>query len=469
MTPELDLVLRDVVVPYAALGEKERGPGGVAERAPLGAPVRLDVGVRDGRIVVVERALLHGRVEVQGGGALLLPGLVDNHVHYREPGLTHKEGYVSGTCASVRGGATTVGEVQNNAPLIRTVHHWRAKVASVQPRARSRVMVYGCAVKDNVGEVRELARYAPALKLFLAADAELEVSDPATLRAIFHEVAAADGLLVLHAEMGPLVRAGLEKFGARAADFSKARSAEAEEAAVELCVETCASTGARIHFFHVSSARGCEAIRNAKRRKLPVSGAACAHYLMFSEEDVARLGAVLKCNPSIKSLADRDALRAAVRDGTLDVVQSDHAPHLVVEKERRFADAPSGIPGADLLASLWLELVSDGVLTLDQFVERATVGPAQLHRLADRGRVTVGALADLTLVEERPWRVEARDFASKAKLSPYTGRPFLWRVAKTWVGGRLVFDREQPEDVDALERAAPSPIETVGPTTPGCC
>ncbi len=465
MIAEFDLVVRDATVPAAALAVRVRG-------GPLqsGASQRLDVGVRGDRIAAVERGLPRGRHEVAADGALLLPGLIDNHVHYREPGATWKEGYVTGTSASLRGGATTVGEIQNNAPLVLDATQWRAKVASLTGRARTRVLVYGCATPTNVADVRELARVAPAVKLFLAADPELEVSDRPTLRAIFEEVAAADGLLVLHAEMGPLVRAGLAAFGERAADFSKARSPEAELAAVELCNELCAATRARIHYFHVSSALACDAIRAAKSRGLPVSAAACAHYLLFTDADVAERGALLKCNPSIKSSADRAALRAAVADGTLDVIQSDHAPHPAAEKrERSFRAAPSGIPGADLFLPLWLELVAEGVLTLDQLVERGSRGPERLHRLEDRGAIEPGLLADLVLVETRAATVTEAAFASKAKHSPYVGRMLRAWPHKVWVGGQLAFDRARSEDLAALERAAPPPLATTSGGKSGCC
>jgi dihydroorotase len=436
-----DLVLRDVSVP--ALG-------------------RLDVAIAGERIAATGKGLARGRSELDARGALLLPGFIDGHVHYREPGAAWKEGWVAGSSASLRGGATTVGEIQNNAPLVTNAAQWRAKVASLAGRARTRALVYGCALKSNLAELRELARAAPAVKLFLAGDAELEVSDEPTLRQIFEEVAAAGGLLLLHAEMGPLVREGLARFGERAADFSKARSVEAEREAVERCVELCAATRARVHFFHVSSAAACSSIRAAKKRGLPVSAAACAHYLLFTDEDVARRGALLKCNPSIKSAADRDALRAAVADGTLDLIESDHAPHPRSEKEKVFREAPSGIPGADLFASLWLELVDRNVLTLDQLVERGSLAPARLHRLRDRGQVAVGALADLVLVEEsldgKGFVVSERDFASKAKLSPYVGMALRRRASKVWIGGRLAFDRATPEDVAAIESAAPPPL-----------
>lgn len=465
MANAFDLVLRDVTIPAAALV----APGPAPLNGPAGAPVRIDVGVRGARIAALERGLPRGATEVAANGALLLPGFVDNHVHYREPGATWKEGYVTGTAASARGGATTVGEIQNNRPLVVNAAQWRAKLASVEKRGRVRVMPYGCALKSNLKELRELARVAPGVKLFMAADEELEVSDLPTLRAIFTEVAAADGLLVLHAEHGPLVREGLKRFGERAADFSLARSIEAEQVAVEQSIELAATTGARIHLFHVSSGAACEAIRAARARGLAVSGAACAHYLMFADTDVGTRGAILKCNPSIKSVADRLALRAAVRDGVLDCIQSDHAPHPREEKSRPFGAAPSGIPSADLFMTLWLALVDEGVLTLDQLVERGALAPARLHRLDDRGRIGVGALADLVLVEECEWTVTEQDFASKAKLSPYVGRTFRRRPEKVWVGGRLAFDRAQDEDLATLEKAAPPPLDADGAGAPACC
>jgi len=454
-----DLVLRDVRVPAAALAEGGRGE-----------PVRVDVAITGERIAAVGAGLPAGRAELAGGGALLLPGLIDNHVHYREPGASWKEGYVTGTAASLRGGATTIGEIQNNAPLVETAEQWRAKVASLRGRAANRVLAYGCATRDNLATVRELAAAAPGIKVFLAADGALEVSERSALRAIFAEVAAVDGLLVVHAELGPLVRAGVAQWGDRAADFHRARSPEAERAAIDLCNELSAETGARVHYFHVSSALAAEAIRAGKARGLPLSGAACAHYLLFTDADVAARGALLKCNPSIKTAADRSALRAAVRDGTLDVIQSDHAPHPRAEKlERPFRQAPSGIPGADLFLSLWLELVDAGVLTLDSLVERGCSGPARLHRLSDRGRIAPGLLADLVLVEEHDWTVAEADFASKAKQSPYVGRRLRRRTAKVWVGGRLAFDRAQAEDLVAREAAAPPPLEAPGADAKGGC
>ncbi|HZO09707.1 MAG TPA: dihydroorotase family protein, partial [Myxococcota bacterium] len=332
-----DLVLRNARMPSRAL------------RDPAGKPAseeRVDVGVRAGVVEAVGPKLERGTTEFDCAGALLLPGFVDNHVHYREPGASWKEGWVAGSSASLRGGATRVGEIQNNAPLVETVEQWRAKVASVTRRSRVRPMVYGCATKRNVASLKELAAAAPGVKLFMAADESLEVSDEPTLRAIFTEVAAAHGLLVLHAEDGPLVRKGLQRFGDRAQDFWLARSADAERVAVERALELSARIGTRLHFFHVSSEAACGAIRSAKRRGLPVSAAACAHYLVFTHDDVDERGAILKCNPSIKGAEDRAALRAAVKDGTLDVIQSDHAPHPRAEKQRRFRDAPSGIPGA---------------------------------------------------------------------------------------------------------------------------
>jgi dihydroorotase len=298
----------------------------------------------------------------------------------------------------------------------------------------------------------------------------LEVSERSALRAIFGEVAAADGLLVVHAELGPLVHAGVTRWGERAEDFHRARSPEAERAAIDLCNELSAETGARTHYFHVSSALGAEAIRAGKARGLPLSGAACAHYLLFTDRDVAERGALHKCNPSIKREADRIALRAAVRDGTLDVIQSDHAPHPRAEKlERPFRQAPSGIPGADLFLSLWLELVDAGVLSLDQLVERGCTGPARLHRLADRGRIEAGLLADLVLVEAGEWCVAESDFASKAKQSPYVGRRLHHRVSKAWVGGSLAFDRARADDLAAREAAAPPPLATHGVDSKGGC
>lgn len=467
-----EVLLRDASVPAAALDDPCPATGRSGEVR------RVDVELSGGRIAAVAPRIepRAGLRVVELGGALLLPGLIDNHVHYREPGATWKEGYVTGTSASLRGGATTVGEIQNNAPLVEDAAQWRAKVASLAGRARTRVLVYGCATPANstpegVARLRELAAVAPGVKVFLAADGALEVSGRAALRRIFEAVAAVDGLLVVHAEFGPMVHAESARFGSEPSGWSRARSPAAERAAIDLCNELCAETGARVHYFHVSSALACESIRAAKSRGLPVSGAACAHYLLFTDEEVARRGALLKCNPSIKGALDRRALRAALRDGTLDVIQSDHAPHPRAEKlERPFGQAPSGLPGADLFLSLWLALVDDGVLTLDQLVERGARGPARLHRLSDRGVIAPGRVADLVEVEAVDWTVVEADFASKASHSPYVGMRLRRRAARVWIDGEVVFDRAVPEDLAAREAAAPPPLEARGSDgKSGCC
>jgi dihydroorotase (multifunctional complex type) len=242
--------------------------------------------------------------------------------------------------------------------------------------------------------------------------------------------------IVLHAEDDALVNQGLRRYGNKgAADYSKARSASAELVAVDRALTFVRETGARVHFFHLSTAGAVERIAEAKRQGLSVSASTCPHYLLFDDTDVARIGAALKCNPSIKSASDRAALLDAVRSGEIDIVSTDHAPHTVEEKKKSFEEAPSGVSSADLFMPLMLTLVARGELDLQTVIRRCSEIP-------DRGRLSPGRRADLVLVDlKKGFRVTEGHFASKAKQSPYVGMELFGLPVITMVRGRIVVDR----------------------------
>ena len=427
----LDLVIR---------GARTWRPGGV---------VVADVGIAAGRIAAVaidgatSSLLSNGTPSIDARGLLLLPGLIDDHVHFREPGREDKEDFATGSRAAAHGGATTVCEIQNNAPLMTSRANVESKLALARGKSVVNVALYGTANAQSVGRLSEFADLVVGFKVFLApSHGDPGVDAESMLFALFQEVARIGKPMVVHAEDKSAIESGVKRFGeAGAGAWSKARPPAAEVLAVERAIRLARSTGARIHLFHLSTAGAVDRVADAKAEGLPVTAATCPHYLLFTDADVAERGGLLKVNPSIKSDIDRARLRDGVRDGTIDVIETDHAPHLPDEKRTaEFAKNPSGISCADVLLPSLFELISNGVLTLDTLVERACRAPARLYGLQGKGVIEPGADADLVLVDDRaPSAPTAAEFRSKANVSPYVGRSFPARVVKTFVAGREAF------------------------------
>lgn len=403
-----------------------------------------DVGISAGRIEAVAERLPPelARAEVDARGRLLLPGLIDDHVHFREPGREDKEDFASGSAAAAHGGATTVFEIQNNAPLLLDRATVERKLALVRAKSRVNVGLYGSANAASLGRLEEMADLVMGFKIFLApSHGDAGVDSEVTLRQLFQEIARLGKIAVIHAEDKALVEQGLHRYAAEGpAGWSKARPPSAEVLAVERALRLAEATGCRIHLFHLSAAGSVDAVEDAKARGLPVTAATCPHYLLFTDRDVIERGGLLKVNPSIKSELDRARLREGVRSGVVDVIETDHAPHRPDEKRAAFADNPSGISCADVLLPTLLELVAEGVLDLDLLIERACAAPARIYGLARKGRIEPGADADLVLVDTGArWTPAERDFRSRARVSPYVGRELPATVVETWVAGKSVY------------------------------
>ncbi|HZM00964.1 MAG TPA: dihydroorotase family protein, partial [Planctomycetota bacterium] len=263
------------------------------------------------------------------------------------------------------------------------------------------------------------------------------------LAAIFAAVARTGRWLVVHAEDGALIEAGLARWGdAGAAAFHLARPAAAELEATRLSLRLARQEGARLHVFHVSTGGAVEAIAAARAAGQAVTAGTCPHYLYFTHEDTARLGTLLKVNPSIKTAADRDRLIEGLRDGTIDCLSSDHAPHTEEEKARPFRQAPSGIPCLDIFMPLCLTLARRGLLPLATVIERAAAAPAAVHGFPRKGRVAEGFDADLVLVDPGERRaVRGAEHHSKARQTPYEGLELWGWPLLTMVMGRVVHRR----------------------------
>jgi dihydroorotase (multifunctional complex type) len=408
----------------------------------------LDVLVEGHRIVAVEPA---GRLDVpdaaeriEGQGHWLLPGFLDDHVHLREPGLEEKEGYHSGTRAAAAGGITTLLEIQNNQPLMIDRAAVEAKLDQVRPKSVVNVGVYGSLVPPSLGKLAEMSDLVAGYKLFMGpSTGGIDVQGDERQAAMFKEVAATGHWLFVHAEDGDLIAAGLREHGRAGAEaWHLARSAEAEIVATSKALAMGAEHGTRVHIFHVSTGGAVDLVTEAREAGRPVGCGTCPHYLYFSHEDTARMGTVLRVNPSIKTKDDTERLLEGLRTGEVDCLSSDHAPHLAEEKAKPFPEAPSGIPSLDIFMPLCLTLADRGWLTLEQVLERGARTPARIHGFSRKGRIETGCDADLVLVDpaERRKVVGAEHF-SKAKLTPYEGMELWGWPRLTMVMGEVVFRR----------------------------
>jgi dihydroorotase len=417
--------------------------------------------VVDGGSVVTADVLVHGdrieRVAPEGIGSTagaadldakgrhLLPGAIDDQVHFREPGLTHKEDIAHGSMAAAAGGITSYMEMPNTVPQALTQELLEEKY---RMGAASSVVNYsfymGCGAHNIDEVVRTDPRTVCGLKAFLGSSTgDMVIDDERALDALF---ARAHMLLAVHAEDDRAIKAEYRKREERygtdipMAEHPLIRSAEACYISSSRAIERAKAFGTRLHVLHISTARELELFAPGPLEGKRITAEACVHHLWFSDADYASKGSLIKWNPAVKSAADRDAIRLAVNEGRIDVVATDHAPHTLEEKARPYAQCPSGGPLVQHALPAMLELMHDGVFTLAQVVEKMCHAPARLFAVADRGYVREGYKADLVLVDlDAPWYVARDGLLSKCGWSPFEGQRFRSRVLRTWVNGRTVY------------------------------
>jgi dihydroorotase len=405
---------------------------------------RGDLLVEDGRIAALGDV---GRVEsaaiVDCAGACLAPGLVDMRVELREPGAEHQESMATGGAAAVAGGVTTMVMLPNTEPVIDDL----ALVEFVARRSRdvglARIRTYAAATKAlNGRELTEFGLLAAAGALAFT-DAPAAIADPVVMRRALSYARTFDLLVMQHPEEPRLAAGGLMNEGEVATRLGLAGITPAAEIImVERDLRLCEITGGRLHIAHVSTEAAIEAIRQAKRRGLPVTCDTAPHYFALNETAVGDYRTFAKVSPPLRSEWDRRAVIAGLKDGTIDAIASDHSPHDQESKRLPFASAASGIIGVETLLPLALELYHNGHLTLLEALRALTERPADILRLP-AGRLAVGAAADLVIFElDKPWRIDVDALRSKSKNSPYDGRPVQGRVVRTVIAGRDAFIRE---------------------------
>ncbi|SEA32870.1 dihydroorotase [Rubrimonas cliftonensis] len=409
---------------------------------------RADVAIRDGLVVAVGLgdALPPGRETLDATGLHLLPGAIDVHVHFREPGYTHKEDWRTGTEAASMGGVTTVFEMPNTNPPTRSVAELRRKQDCAQ-KACVDFGLYGLMAEDNVAELEALAAAgANAFKCFMG-NTFGNLPSPSTGAMLEgFEIAAALGLRVsLHAETASIMAWRQARLEAAGLDHPLAHiGARPEIVAIEAVGRAAALaewTGARIHVLHISSAGELVPLADAKRRGVDVTGETCPCYLMLDSRDYARLGPVIRVNPPVREAKDSAALWDALRSGVVDMIATDHAPHTPEEKRRgRIWDADCGFPGVETQMPLMLTAVNEGRITLEDYVGMSAVKPARAFGLWPmKGRIAPGAHADIAVVDlARRETVAADRLHSRGRITPFEGVETVGAPVHTLVRGRLV-------------------------------
>jgi dihydroorotase len=409
---------------------------------------RADVAIRDGLVIAVGLgdAMPPARETVDVAGLHLLPGAIDMHVHFREPGYTHKEDWGTGTEAAAMGGVTTVFEMPNTHPPTRSVAELRQKQACAQ-KACVDFGLYGLMAEDNVGELEALAEAgANAFKCFMG-NTFGNLPSPSTGAMLEgFEIAAALGLRVsLHAETASIMAWRQARLQAAGIDHPLAHiGARPEIVAIEAVGRAAALaewTGARIHVLHISSAGELVPLADARRRGVDVTGETCPCYLMLDSRDYGRLGSVIRVNPPVREAKDSAALWDALRSGVVDMIATDHAPHTPEEKRRASIwEADCGFPGVETQMPLMLTAVNAGRITLEQYVGMSAVKPAQAFGLwPTKGRIAPGAHADIAVVDlGRRETVRAERLHSRGRITPFEGVETVGAPVHTLVRGRFV-------------------------------
>jgi dihydroorotase (multifunctional complex type) len=377
---------------------------------------------------------------------LVLPGLIDEHVHLRDEGRSYKEDFFSGTGAAAAGGFTTVLDMPNNEPVTMSEKSIQNRMLLASRKILVNVGFYS-EFPRNIAEINKIVeKGAVGFKFFMGNQVGgLDVDDDRTIEEVVKEVAKLNVPMAVHAEDRSMLTANENKLKqekkTRPAEFLRAHTEAVELKAIQRLLKVSEGTGAHLHFCHISSKEGLEVIAEAKRSERKVSCEVTPNHLLLTSDDVARIGSMAIMAPPLRDKTHRDALWKGIENGTIDTVGSDHAPHTLEEKNASSIwDVKVGIPGLETTLPLMITLVRQKRLCIDQVVRVLAEKPAEIFGLTDRGRVEKGKNADLTIVDYKAqFKIDSSKFKSKAKFSPYNGWEVYGKPTKTIVNGKMVF------------------------------
>jgi dihydroorotase len=406
-----------------------------------------DVRIRKGRIAAIGNRLSAGQTErvIDANGRLLLPGMIDDQVHFRQPGLTHKGDIASESMAAVAGGITSFMEMPNTRPPTTAIHHLDEKFAIAADNAFANYSFYLGGANDNIETIKRLdPKKTCGVKVFMGSSTgNMRVDDPASLEAIFTHSPV---IVATHCEHDPTIDKNIKTFQSIHGDaipislHPAIRSEEACYRSTALAVDLARRCGTKLHVLHLSTAKELALFADRPMDEKRITAEVCVHHLFFSEADYPASGTLIKCNPAIKTDVDRACLVAALKAGIIDVVGTDHAPHTLAEKRQPYLRAPSGLPLAQHALVSLLEHVHDNVLSIETVVERIAHAPARLFEVRHRGYLREGYWADLVLVDmHRSTAVDDQPVLYRCGWTPFAGRTFRSTIVASIVSGHLAY------------------------------
>jgi len=396
---------------------------------------------------------------IDAEGNYVLPGMIDDQVHFREPGLTHKANIETESKAALAGGITSFIEMPNTNPQTTTVEKLEEKFAIAAETSYANYSFMFGGTNDNLDEILKVdPKTVAGLKLFLGSSTgNMLVDDPKVIEKIF---SSTDMVISVHCEDEATIRENLAKYKAEYGDdipmekHPIIRSEEACYISSSKAIELAKKTGARLHVFHLSTGKETNLFSN----KIPlkdkkITAEVCIHHLWFSDEDYAKKGSHIKWNPAVKTAKDREQLLKALLDDRIDVIATDHAPHTLEEKSNPYTSAPSGGPLVQHALVALLEMHHQGKISIEKIVEKACHNPAILFDVEKRGYIREGYYADLVIVDvNSPWTVNKGNILYKCGWSPFEGNTFKSRVTHTILNGQLVYNNFKVLNVKAAKR-----------------
>ncbi|GJL50128.1 MAG: dihydroorotase [Nitrospirales bacterium] len=406
-----------------------------------------DVLIRDGKIQAIGQNLVNRENEkaeltvIDAQGLVVAPGFVDLHAHLREPGFEYKETIESGTASAVAGGFTSVCCMPNTQPVNDSQTVTEFILSKARKAGRAQVFPIGAITKGSEGaELAEIGELHSAGCVAISDDGR-PVMNSQVMRRAMEYAKAFDLPVVDHCECLHLTDSGCMNEGFVSTELGMPGIPNAsEDVMVARNIALAELTGSRLHLAHLSTAGSVQLTRQAKAKGLPVTAEVCPHHFSLTDEATRAFNTNAKMNPPLRTACDVEALKAGLADGTIDCIATDHAPHAAQEKQLEFDKAPFGILGFETALPLTMALVDEGVLTLEQAIEKLTSAPAKAFRLK-KGTLEIGSDADVVLIDPAyAWVVDPEKFHSKSQNTPFTGWNVKGKVIKTIVGGTVVYE-----------------------------
>ena len=387
---------------------------------------------------------------IDAAGKWLLPGVIDDHVHFRDPGLTHKADMASESLAAAAGGVTTVFDMPNCVPQTVTLDALNDKFRHAAETCLVNHSFYLGATHSNIDQIEKIdPNHVCGVKLFMGSSTGgMLLDDAASLKALFQ---AATVPVAVHCEETSIINANMERYASQYGSEPPVkyhpliRSEEACYASTSKALDVAAGTNVHLHILHVTTAHELSLFSSGPLQSKQFTAEACPAHLWFTDADYDTKGTLIKCNPAIKTASDRDALRLALTDGRIDVIGTDHAPHLLSEKQGGCRTAASGMPVLPYSLTAMLELVDKDILKMTDVVRLMCHNPAELFSIKERGYIRQGYKADLTLVSrtDQGYIVTNDCVPNKCGWTPFDGEQFHWQVCATWVNGHVAYNQGQ--------------------------